>query len=134
VGHEQVHFGAKAEDLRRSIGQRRCRPGRANCGFRMACYARTVKEPLDSAGVRRLIREVLGSGEVRFSRHALEEMRKDQLSEVDCVNVLRGGAVGQAGFENGSRRYPVRGSRVTVVVAFRSQDKLVVVTAWRHRR
>ena len=70
-------------------------------------------------------------GSVRFSGHALEEMAKDGLTTVDCVNVLRGGIVEPAEFENGSWRYRVRTSKAYVVVAFRSEDALVVITAWR---
>jgi len=92
-----------------------------------------VEEPLSPTVAKRLIREGLGSGEVRFTRHALEEMKKDGLEEIDCVNVLRGGAVGPGELANGSWRYPVRTPRVTVIVAFRSEAKLAVVTAWREK-
>ena len=39
---------------------------------------------------RRLIREILVAGEVVSSRHAADEMAKDDLTLVDCTNVLRG--------------------------------------------
>lgn len=42
---------------------------------------------------RTLIQEILKTGTVSFSKHALEEMNKDQLTTVDCINVLRGGVV-----------------------------------------
>lgn len=61
-------------------------------------------------------------------------MAKDGIEEIDCVNVLRGGVVGPGEFENGSWRYPVRASRVTVIVAFRSDTQLVIVTVWRDKR
>jgi hypothetical protein len=93
-----------------------------------------VKEPLSPLEARRLIREILRGGEVRFTGRALSEMEKDGVEEIDCVNVLRGGAVGPGEFENGSWRYRVRASKLTVVVAFRSQTQLVVVTAWREKR
>ncbi len=49
----------------------------------------------------------------------------------DCLNVLRGGIVGAAEWEHGSWRYPVSTPRgYTVVVAFRGETLLVVVTAW----
>jgi hypothetical protein len=50
-----------------------------------------------------LIRAIVASGELRFTGHALDEMRKDGMTEIDVVNVLRGGAVGEAEFEPGGR-------------------------------
>ncbi len=61
-----------------------------------------LDEPLDPSEARALIRSIVSDGSVRFSRHALEEMEKDELSEVDVTNVLRGGAVDPVEFENGS--------------------------------
>jgi hypothetical protein len=58
-------------------------------------------------------------------------MEKDALSEIDITNVLRGGVVDPAEFETGSWRYRVRTQRIAVVIAFRSEESLVVVTAWR---
>jgi hypothetical protein len=49
----------------------------------------------------------------------------------DCLNVLRAGVVGPAERETGSWRDPVSTPRgFTVVVAFRGETSLVVVTAW----
>lgn len=90
-----------------------------------------LEEPLEPSAAKDLIRSILADGSVRFSRHALEEMEKDALSEIDITNVLRGGAVDPAEFENGSWRYRVRTQRIAVVIAFRSEESLVVVTAWR---
>lgn len=89
------------------------------------------REPLDTAAAKRRIRTILESGTVRFSSHALDEMKKDQLTTVDCVNVLRGGVVQPPDLERGTWRYRVLTNRICVVVAFRSDDELVVVTAWR---
>jgi hypothetical protein len=88
-------------------------------------------EPLSPPDARRLIREILQSGSVVLSRHAAEEMAKDSLTMVDVTNVLRGGVVDPAEFENGSWRYRVRTARIAVIVAFRSETELRVVTAWR---
>jgi len=68
------------------------------------------------------------------SRHALVEMEKDDLTLVDCVNVLRGGFPDPAEWENGSWRYRVRTPRMCVVIAFRSEQELVIVTTWRERQ
>ena len=91
-------------------------------------------EPLDPPQAKRIIRQILVSGEVAFSRHALTEMKDDDLSNVDCVNVLRAGVVEPPEFENGSWRYRVRSASIWVVVAFRSETEMVIVTAWRVRK
>jgi hypothetical protein len=62
------------------------------------------------------IRDILAKGSVSFSNHALEEMDKDKLTAVDVTNVLRGGVVDPAEFENGSWRYRVRTARIAVIV------------------
>ncbi len=58
-------------------------------------------------------------------------MAKDELTCVDVTSVLRGGVVDPAEQENGSFRYRVRTGRIAVIVAFRSETELRVVTAWR---
>lgn len=72
-----------------------------------------------------------GSGHGCLSRHALEELGKDDLTTVDAVNALRGGVVEPGELERGAWRYRVRTARLVVVVAFRSDTELVVVTGWR---
>ncbi len=69
-----------------------------------------------------------------YSKHAKEEMLADDMTTVDCENVLRGGVVQPPDFEKGSWRYRVETSWMAVVVAFRSSTELVVVTAWRVKR
>jgi hypothetical protein len=91
-------------------------------------------EPLNPIQARQLIRNIIAAGEVRFSRHAFEEMARDDLSTVDCANVLRGGVVEPPEWEHGSWRYRVRTNRIYVVISFRSETQLVVVTAWRLQR
>ena len=39
------------------------------------------------------LRQILEGGVVRWSGHAWKEMEKDNLTTVDCTNVLRGGVV-----------------------------------------
>jgi hypothetical protein len=93
-----------------------------------------VTEPLSPPVARKLIREILEAGGVRFSRHAVEEMRSDGLSEDAVIAVLHGGIVESAELEGGSFRYRVRVGRVYVVIAFRSEVCAVVVTAWRVKK
>jgi hypothetical protein len=93
-----------------------------------------MDEPLAPDAARRLIREILRVGRFTYSKHAMEELLADDLTTVDCENVLRGGVVRPGEFEHGSWRYRVGTIRITVVVAFRSERELVVVTAWRSGR
>lgn len=88
-------------------------------------------EPLKPHETKRLIRQILESGNVSFSPHAEKELAKDKLTMVDATNVLRGGTVDEGELENGSWRYRVRTQRIAVIVAFRSASELRVVTAWR---
>jgi hypothetical protein len=90
-----------------------------------------LKEPLDDTAAKRLIVRILANGTVSFSGHARQEMAKDALESTDCLSVLRGGWVEFSELVDGSWRYRVRTQRLFVVVAFRSEEELVVVTAWR---
>jgi len=78
--------------------------------------------------------------------HARTEMDKDGLSDVDAVNVLRGGVVREPEWENGSWRYRVETPRMVFVVTFDPEPdgvpgadeplgdlELVVITGWRLR-
>lgn len=93
-----------------------------------------MREPLEPSRARRLIREILEKGSVSFSGHSEKALADDDLSTVDAVNVLRGGVVEPAEFENGSWRYRVRTQRMVVVIVFRSTSEMAVVTAWREQR
>jgi hypothetical protein len=90
-----------------------------------------VEEPLNPPEAKRLIMEIIKTGTYWTSQHAEEELAKDRLTQVDAVNVLRGGVVEPAEWENGSWRYRVRTARMVVVVAFDSETELVIVTGWR---
>jgi hypothetical protein len=90
-------------------------------------------EPLTPVDAKRLIGAILNEGSVAFSKHSLRELEKDDLTTVDAANMLRGGIVDPGEFENGSWRYRVRTARMCVVVAFRSETELQIVTAWRFR-
>jgi hypothetical protein len=88
-------------------------------------------EPLKPDDAKQLIRQILTAGLFTYSRHAKDEMLSDDLTTVDCENILRGGVVRPPDFEKGSWRYRVETKRMAVVVTFRSRNELVVVTAWR---
>ena len=83
---------------------------------------------------RALLRQIIATGNVAFPDHARKRLTQWRLTAEDCVNVLRAGAMGEAENENGPWRYPVRTHRIVVVVAFRSEAEVVVVTAWRMER
>ena len=94
-----------------------------------------LQHPLRNDDAKRLISTILKSGaEVSFTGHAFEEMEKDDLTIADVLNVLRGGIVEFAEEVDRSWRYRVRTQRMTVVVAFRSEHSLRVITAWRKSR
>ncbi len=91
------------------------------------------REPLTPSDGRKLICKILEERDVEFWHHAQEEMTKDGLSQVDCLNVLRGGwpAAGEC---YGNRwRYQVHTQAICVVVQFELESHLAVVTAWRKR-
>jgi hypothetical protein len=85
-------------------------------------------EPFAPPGAKKRIRAILDEGNVSLSNHAEEELTKDGMTMVDVTNVLRGGVVEPAELERGSFRYRVRTNRMVVVVAFRSETELRVVT------
>jgi hypothetical protein len=102
--------------------------------------------PLRETDARRLLRRLLAEGILVVSPHARIEMNKDNLTNVDVVNILRAGLVQPAEWENGSWRYRVLTQRMAAVAAFDpdvdavpadeddvSEMELIVVTAWRQK-
>lgn len=93
-----------------------------------------LKEPLSPTEAKRLIVRALEAGKIEFGQpHAQQEMDADALTMRDVARALRGGVVEPAELRGGSYRYRVRASWAYVVVAFRGEDRAVVVTAWRNR-
>lgn len=93
-----------------------------------------IDEPLRAHEAGRLIRQLLRQGgTVRFTSHALRELEKDDLEEIDAINVLRVGVVAEAEWENGGWRHRVQTPRVALVVEFEQDENVVVVviTGWR---
>jgi hypothetical protein len=59
-------------------------------------------------------------------------MSERNLTEGDVLNILRGGRIYEpAEFENGTWRYRVHTNTMGAAVAFRSENEVAVVTAWR---
>jgi mRNA-degrading endonuclease RelE of RelBE toxin-antitoxin system len=93
-----------------------------------------MDEPIAPDAAKKLIRQILQIGRFTYTKHSKDELFADDLTTVDCENVLRGGVVRPGEYEHGTWRYRVETSRVTVVVAFRSENEIVIVTAWRAGR
>jgi len=89
------------------------------------------KEAYNPAKAKQLIRAIISDGIVIITGHAKQEMLADNLTIVDCNNVLRGGIVEPAEWENGAWRYRVHTVKIYVVIEFESETELVLVTAWR---
>lgn len=96
-----------------------------------------VTRRLAQNAARKLLSEILSSptGRIGFSSHARDEMRDDDLTEVDVVNVLRGGRILEPAEQvGGTWRYRVHTDLICVVVAFRSTSAATVVTTFRKQR
>jgi len=89
------------------------------------------KEAYNPAKAKQLIRAIISDGNVIITGHVKQEMQADNLTIVDCINVLRGGIVEPAEWENGAWRYRVHTVKICVVVEFESETELVLITAWR---
>jgi hypothetical protein len=76
-------------------------------------------------------RKILEKGSVTYSSHARERLAKHNMTMLDVVNVLRGGATRPPEWENGSCRWRFWTPKMVVIVVFRSPEELRVVTAWR---
>lgn len=89
------------------------------------------REPLEPREVRALLGRILAAGRVALTQHARRQMEQRGLTAPDMENALRAGLVEPGEFEMGTWRYRVCTPRSTFVVAFRSEDEVAVVTAWR---
>jgi hypothetical protein len=92
-----------------------------------------VDEPLPAREARALARRILAGGSIVFTKHALQELEKDRKTTQDALNVLRGGAYGEAEWENGGWRHRASTQRMEVVLEFESDEELVVITGWARR-
>ncbi len=94
-----------------------------------------VASRLSKGQARKVLAEIFNTDHnfISFSKHGLSQMNKRSLKTGDVLNVLKGGQIQvDPEFENGSYRYRVTTSKVTVVIAFRRHNHVVVVTAWRN--
>lgn len=89
-------------------------------------------EPLSPIDAQKLIRAIVATGVVVFGRHAIEDkLPALGLTQADAIQALKSGIVEPAEFEHGEWRYRVHTQRIWVVVAFRNERHLRVVTVWK---
>lgn len=92
---------------------------------------------LDRAQARKLAIRIVKEGVVIFCHHARVEMDKDDLYKSDVNNILlspQARITKEPEFKNGSYRYNIETQRIGVCVAFVSETKMTVVSAWRINR
>lgn len=90
---------------------------------------------LTAGAVRRRIGEILKNGwDVGWTTHSKKELAKDRMTTVDAVNVLRCWRYmdpPEQDIKTGEWKYRIHTDMMGVVVKFRSETQLVVITAWR---
>lgn len=94
-----------------------------------------VRSRMDPGQARKILAEIFNHDPnlVSFTGHARHSMSERNLKSGDILNVLSAGKIlNGPEFENGSYRYRVETQKITVVVAFRTPNHVVVVTAWRN--
>ena len=93
-----------------------------------------VTSRLSPAQARKVLAEIFNHSPnlVSFTKHAREQMQERDLKSGDVLNVLKGGKIlSEPEYENGSFRYRVQTKKITVVLAFKKPNHVVVITAWR---
>lgn len=61
-----------------------------------------ANDPLRPSAAQKVIQRIASTGACSFSRHAAEQLRKRNLTTVDCLNTLAAGVVRPAEWENGT--------------------------------
>lgn len=93
-----------------------------------------VTSRLNPGQARKVLAEIFNHNPnlISFTKHAREQMRERDLKSGDVLNVLKAGKIFSEPEEiNGSFRYRVQTKKITVVIAFKKPNHVVVVTAWR---
>lgn len=90
-----------------------------------------LEKAYSPAQAKKIILAIIANGKVTPTTHAKQEMAADRLTIVDCINILRGGIVKPAEWENGAWRYRVQTTKICVVIEFESETEIILVTAWR---
>jgi hypothetical protein len=93
-----------------------------------------VTSRLSPGQARKIISAILNNNSnlISFTKHAREQMFDRNLKTGDVLNVLKAGKIWQdPELVNESFRYRVCTLKITVVIAFRKPNNIVVITAWR---
>lgn len=89
---------------------------------------------LDRYEAKKLAAEIQRSGEVSFTGHCQEELKKDSMDTADVLNILRCGRIErepEPESKFGIWRYRVETHRMAAVIEIHSKTSLRVITAWR---
>jgi hypothetical protein len=89
---------------------------------------------LDRYEAKKLAAEIQRSGEVSFTGHCQEELKKDSMDTADVLNILRCGKIErepEPESKFGIWRYRVETHRMAAVIEIHSKTSLRVITAWR---
>lgn len=94
---------------------------------------------LQKEEARKLLAKVIRSKDcfVVFSKHARDELKKDDIPTSHVFNVLASSdaqILGDGELEKGTYRYRVETKNICVVIVFKSDTEAMVVTAWRKKR
>lgn len=88
--------------------------------------------PVSRSEAKKRARALLERGRVSFTKHARRRMAERKMDTGDVQNVVRCGFINNEGeIVDGTVRYRVETQRMFVVVAFRGENELVIVTAGR---
>ena len=93
-----------------------------------------VTSRLNPEQARKVLAEIFNHNPnlISFTKHARKQMSERDLKSGDVLNILKAGKIfSEPEYENGSFRYRVQTKRMTVVIAFKKPNHVVVVTAWR---
>ena len=94
-----------------------------------------VTSRLKKEQARKVLSEIFNTDAnlVSYSKHGRKQMKERDLTTVDVVNILKVGKIlGEPEEVHGTWRYRVETPKITVVIAFRKPNHVVVVTAWRN--
>ncbi len=94
-----------------------------------------LKHPLNYSHATKSARKILKFGTVSYTRHAQQRQIERKMNQVDCANVLRWGQCdghrNDDGEDDDDYTYRIATNEMTVIVCFRSEEHLAVVTCWR---
>lgn len=89
---------------------------------------------LDAYQAKKLLDQLRSESKYITTNHLREELAKDNLTTLDCMNVLRCGRVEHPEWENGRWRYLVHTPKMAVIVEIdEDQSEFTIITAWRYK-